>query len=183
MPDDIHIQNPTVQEQIKRSQQNIKALQLALQLVEQRRNNDYSPKVPHFTGEISAYQQTIVKIHEHLDGIKKMHAEDQLSIDEYQTAVKWTREVLGIPENLVELSKINKSRAEGATISCNGQIEDLKKAIQSEEANIRRLETMGERVDDFDQRKADAAAHKESSDQPTPAEPVQPPGLPPPKTG
>lgn len=153
------VSNETIREQIKRNEQNIRTYRHVIKKVTEKRD-EYKSHQPRFAGQIDAFQTTIVKIQEHIGGIRKLHEEGQLSEEELKVALRWTNEVLGIPGNLVEEAKINLRRAEGATFACEKQIADLEDEIRNTQAAIRGMETMGERVDDLDQRKAEAAKVK-----------------------
>ena len=156
--------------QIVRSQTKLKAYRFIGEKIMKHRTEDYQPNVPRFAGQVDAYQDCIVKIQIHIDGIKKMHMESALTEDEYRVALKWTNEVLGIPANLVEIARGNMHRAEGAVHACNQQLESINEALRDEQANIRRLEAVGERVDDLAQRKAEAAASKAKTQDPKPVD-------------
>ena len=173
-----NLEDASLQEQVLRSQQNIKAFRFIGEKILKHRDKDYDPNVPRFTGQIDAYQTLIAKIETHISGIRKMHVEGALTDDECNVALRWTNEVLGIPANLVEIAKINLRRAEGAVVACNTQLEDINTAIKSEQANIRRLETVGERVDDLAQRKREAKVAKAEGSPPDPKpEVLSPPPL------
>lgn len=168
------VNDPSLQEQVKRSQQNVKAFRFIGEKIVEHREKDYQPNVLRFAGQIDAFQETIAKIQGHIAGIRTMHLEGDLTEAEYKVALKWSNEILGIPVSLSETANINFRRAEGAVLSSNEHLEDINVALRAEQANIRRLESVGVHVDELNQRKADAALAKDSEPQAQPGASPEP---------